>query len=326
LLDVQYGFTASLRISARELIEATLVGYAPLDSRTTYSGLRLFFVLPLIFVAADQYLRTRSSVPLSAPGNVTNRDSSLTIDKRIEVACLLIIPAIAWLGALILSRNSNVMLPRCLVMLAPLLLLALAYWVDRPRRGAMMVLNRAAMASFIVTYATSIYFLSQTTKSNARELASTVEANIRPSDLVVVTPEWIASSFNRYFGPEVEQIDYPHFGREGAIDFSRMLERLEDDAGATRTHDQISQARRAGNRVWLVADRDKALNLSLTEIRRLLTSRNYGLVATARTAQIRAQMDSLYGLPDTTYVAVGATPRYENTRAFLYTPRDKNGQ
>jgi hypothetical protein len=101
-----------------------------------------------------------------------------------------------------------------------------------------------------------------------------------------------------------------------------MLERLEDEGAAAQTREQISQARGAGNRVWLVADRDKLLKLSATDVRRLMTSGNYLLVATARTVQIRALIDSIYGAPDTTVVAGGATPRYENVRAFLYsTPR-----
>jgi hypothetical protein len=286
--------------------------------------MQLFFALPLLFIAADQYVRTRSSTRATPPGASMNRHPSSPSDKRIEIACLTIIPATAWLGAVALSRTSNVMLPRCLVMLAPLLLLGLAYWVTRPRHGAMALLNRMAMASFVLTYATSIYYISRTSKSNAREVASLVAAYTRPSDLVVITPEWIASSFNRYYSLQVEQVDYPHLGREGAIDFSRMLERLEDEGAAAQTREEISQARRAGNRVWLVADRDKLLNLSVTDLSRLMTSGNYLLVATGRTVQIRAFIDSIYGAPDTTVVAGAATPRYENIRAFLYTPREKS--
>ena len=325
LLHLQYGFAASLGTSARELLEATLVGYSPLDSRSTHSGMQLFFALPLLLITADQYLRTRSSARGGAAANAMNAQLSLKSDKRIALACLLLVPAIAWLGALILSRTSNVMLPRCLVMLAPLLLLALAYLVDYQRQGTNALLNRAVVGSIVLTFATSIYFISRTTKSNARELASTVAGQTRPSDLVVVAPEWIASSFNRYYAPGVEQIDYPHIGREGAVDFSRMLQRLEDDGAATRAQQQISEARRAGNRVWLVADRDKLLNLSQTDIRELMTSGNYLLVATARTAQIRALLDSSYGPADTTVFAQDATPRYENIRALLYAPRE-NGK
>jgi len=52
----------------------------------------------------------------------------------------------------------------------------------------------------------------------------------------------------------------------------------------------------------------------------LLASSDYGVVGFARSNQIRVELISRYGQPDTTAVATGTRARYENFRAFLFAP------
>jgi hypothetical protein len=233
---------------------------------------------------------------------------------------LLILPVVVFFVALILSPRSELVLPRCLAALAPLLLLALANWLGQPRRGLLSAVSVLTISSFLVTYVVSLSQLLPTVRSNARELAATVAERTGPTDLVVISPEWLASSFNRYYTPSVEQIDFPELKREGAVDFTNFLSRLQSEENARQAFLRLREAREQGRRVWLVIDRRKMGTDSAAGIHRLMSSDNYLLVGFARTAQLRVALDSLYGAPQMV-LAGGATPRYEFLRALLYSAR-----
>jgi len=315
---------ASIGTSVHLLLKSTILAYSPLDTIGGQSLLTLFFALPLMLMGIDQYLRTRSAARASGgPIDVSHTESSIR-ENRMAIVCLLAVPITAWIAALILSSNSNLMLRSCLVTLAPMLLLTIAYWAERPRRGAMLLITRGAIVGFLLTYAVSLYALFQTSRSSAREVASAVALQTRPTDLVILTPEWLASSFNRYYSPAVAQIDYPHLGREDGIAFTGMLERFTDEAAASRARARIRQTREESRRVWLITDRDNHFAVSPAEMRNLLESSHYGLVAIGRTDQLRAQLDTLYGSPDSSINYASLPPRYESIHAFLYTPRDKD--
>jgi hypothetical protein len=73
--------------------------------------------------------------------------------------------------------------------------------------------------------------------------------------------------------------------------------------------------------VWLIVDgRMLGADSAAHAIEMLLKSKSYGLVATARTTQLRFALDSLYGSPDTV-AAGGRASRYESLRALLYSAR-----
>jgi uncharacterized membrane protein len=322
-MELRSDFIASLATSVHLLTKATITAYSPVDPIGGRSMSTLFFALPLILLAVDQYLRARSASRAANGANQGSKIAQVAHDNRIAIVCILVVPIGSWVAALVLSSTSNLMLTQCLVTLAPLSLLALAYWVQRPRVGAMRLVTGAATFAFVLTYTVSLYELSQTSRSNARGLASAVALRTQPTDLMVIAPEWLASSFNRYFRESVEQIDYPHFGREERIGFTDMLPRFRDEAAANRARERIRQARENGRRVWLITDPDGSFPSSPVAIRRLLGSPRYGLVALGRTHELRSQLDTLYGSPESTIVAASLVPRYEEIRASLYAPRDR---
>ena len=325
LLNIFSEPIASIGTSVHLLLKSTVMAYSPLDTIGGQSLLTLFFALPLVLLAIDQDLRAREHTRAPTEASTASHNDSLARENRIATVCLITVPIAAWTAALILSSISNVMLRSCLVMLAPPLLLGIAYWVELPRRGAMLVLARAAILILILTYTVSLYSLYQTSRSNAREVASAVALQTRPTDLMVVTPEWLASSFNRYYLPAIEQIDYPHFGREEAVTFTDILDRFKDEGAASRVRTRVKQAREERRRVWLIVDRDHFLTSS-EDISRLFEPAQYGLVAIGRTDQLHAQLDTLYGSPEISINSASLPPRYENIHAFLYSPRDTAGR
>jgi hypothetical protein len=198
----------------------------------------------------------------------------------------------------------------------------MANWLGQPLAGRLLPAAAAAtIALFILTYFVSLSRILPTSRSNARELARELGNRTRPADLVVVSPEWIASSFNRYYAPAVEQIDYPRFYREGAVDFTGFLERFRSEASVARARARFREARNENRRVWLVLDARRIREQSPARLREMLSSKSYGLVAYARTVELRRELDSLYGRPDTLRVTGGYIQRYEFFTALLYSPQ-----
>ncbi|MFN2604028.1 MAG: glycosyltransferase family 39 protein [Gemmatimonadaceae bacterium] len=314
---------ASVAISLPLFLKSTVLAYSSFDSVGSFAI--LFFTLPLGLLAVDQYLRTRDEKHRATAANAGTEREPLTEENRIAIVCLVSVPVAAWIVALILSSMSNLMLQRCLVTLAPLMLLAVAYRVGGPRRGEKRLVARVTALLLLLTYALGVYELFQTSRSNAREIAPAVALQTLPTDLVIVTPEWLASSFNRYYLPSAEQIDYPHFGREEEVDFSGMLQRFTDDSAAARVRERIREAREQSRRVWLIADREDQIVRSTADMRRFLESSDYGVVAFARTSQLHAELESLYGSPDTAIYVARLWPRYEAMRALLYAPHGDHG-
>jgi len=160
----------------------------------------------------------------------------------------------------------------------------------------------------------------QTTRSNAKELALTVTANSRPSDLLIIAPEWIASSFNRYYGPNVEQIDFPEFGREGAIRFTAMRDRTVSQSALIRVKRRITEARRDERRVWLIIESAYVHEFTTEGITRALQAPGYIRPGIARANQVRAELVSQYGPPNTSFSGDSRRPQLEELQAFLFIP------
>jgi Dolichyl-phosphate-mannose-protein mannosyltransferase len=316
----QDGIAVYVTNAARDWLQATLLAYPAIDDASFGADSGWFLALPVMLLGADQFLRARRTQKIPAtPVDVPRLDIGVN-GRKTALIVLLVVPFSAWLAAVALSRRSDLLPARCLATLAPLLLLGLAWWLSRPRTGAMLYLSRAAVAALMMTYAATLYDLTQTTRSNAREFAPAIAAKTQPSDLVIVAPEWMASSFNRYYTPSAEQIDYPHLGREGAVDFSDMRRRIIDPQAFATVQQRIAEARQAGRRTWLIMDRGDVLQISPGRMIRLLNSADYAVVAITRSNQIRAELVSMYGPPDTSVMVSGPRTRYEHFRAFLFTP------
>jgi hypothetical protein len=241
--------------------------------------------------------------------------------QRAALILLLLVPVIVWAAALVLSLHSNMLLPRCLVTLAPLLLLTLAYWVDQPRTGPQRRLLLIGVVILLTTYGVGILSIADTPRSNARELARIVSENSKQSDLLIVAPGWIASSFNRYYASATEQIDFPHFGRQGAFDYAKIRDRTASDSAFGCVQQRIEEAQSAGRRVWFITERGLVHEFSPGGLERTLESPSYFDVGVARANQIRESLTARYGQPDTSIAVRSRLVPIERLRAFLFEPQ-----
>ena len=264
-------------------------------------------------------------------GSVSQPESSALEGRpavSIALRVLFIVPAAALTAATLYSPRSNLLLDRCVAILAPLLLVGIAHGIERlaatesvhhSRRS----LSSAAFGFLVVASITNVGLLLPTTRSNAREVARSLSASVMTRDLLIVAPEWYTASFNHYFAPSIEQIDYPYQGRAGMIDFSDAYGRGADTTALVRLRRMIAEAEEDNRRVWFVSDR-----------KYIRYAQNPGTdpgtgYSKLRVRDIYGALSHTMGAPDTTHFVKGRTPRYDELVAMLFVPRkftDQAGQ
>lgn len=280
-------------------------------------------VVAALAVAAARQRRDldNSSVRSGSEANHAGRDRH---ENAVIVWLLLLgVPLVAFLAALVLSVRSDLLLARCLVTLAPCLLLALSAGIAArlfsPQASGRNTLPAlAAVSILLVTYAASNYGLSLETKSNSRDLARQVQAQARSDDLIVISPAWMASGFNYYFRLPNEQICFPEQTRQEATYFNDLAARLKDPEAYRTTLERIAGAHRAGRRVWMIMLREEITDQIPPGDALPPQFSHPGSVAVFRSNQIRHHLIRLYGLPVEGAIPEDRRIAAEVLHAFLF--------
>lgn len=249
-------------------------------------------------------------------------DAEVDWDRRLALLLTIGIPLVAVIAPVVLSARTNLMQSRCLVMVAPCALLAISYGIDRlsSRRPLVTLLATCGLAGLYL--AASVVY-SRRIKSNAREIAAAVARHARSDDLLVIVPDWLASSFNYYYRLDNQQIDFPHEGREGAVPFDEYWVRMADPGAMASIRRQLVQARAQERRVWLLMERN-VIEGGVPVMDTLLQGPHpvsYGLVVPIRASQVRGLLITLYGPPDTSSVPPDRRAGNEIITAMLFEPR-----
>jgi hypothetical protein len=236
---------------------------------------------------------------------------------------LLVVTGAAILLGIVLSPRSNMLLDRCVAMLSPLVMLALSSWlIERHARSRTPMERRFVVAGgvfILVLSLLNILAISTTVRSNASEVAAEISSARRPTDLLIVAPEWFAPSFNHYFPPSLEQVDYPHEGRSGVLRFDGVRARHADTVALARLRRRISSAGDSGRRVWLVTAR-RYLRFVDNDLPRMSDQQRAKLTSVVRVQQARDALVAEFGPPDTTHFVRTAPTRYEELLPLLFSP------
>jgi hypothetical protein len=227
--------------------------------------------------------------------------------------------------AVAFSPVSNLLFEKCLASVVPLALLLFARWVDieltRPDSSPTQPLMVALIALFVVNSGFELHALSTRPRSDAREFAEIVNRQMRPTDLLIVAPEWSAASFNHYFKQTIEQVDYPNPGRSGAIDFSDVWQRAADPRALARTEALIADAHDHDRRVWAVFGPQYRERVDLRQIARAYQRHEPRPISVLRVNQLRERLEQLYGAADSSVASSRDTPIYDELHVLLYSPR-----
>lgn len=222
------------------------------------------------------------------------RRGELPLLDRLAVGLLVFAPVAAVIVAAAYSSRSNLLIPRCVLSFAPGVIVAFAWGVTAlPRdRAGTWITTGVTLALYMISIAGNLLVI----KSNAREVARAVTERARPSDLVVITPEWLASSFNYYFRADNPQVTFPHIGRQEFTSFDNLMERLGDPKAVARALQVLDAAREAGKQVWFITAREEP------EFEHLATEGSLKLLARTRSNELKQHLIAICGPPDTTSV------------------------
>lgn len=96
-------------------------------------------------------------------------------------------------------------------------------------------------------------------RSTLREVAVTVEQRAGPADVILIAPDYLATTFNIYYHGDQPQIAFPWtMGRLEEIDCVGWNERWMRAAEAVpATLDAVEEELRAGGRLWFIAAPDE---------------------------------------------------------------------
>jgi 4-amino-4-deoxy-L-arabinose transferase-like glycosyltransferase len=237
-----------------------------------------------------------------------------------------VITASALIAAIVLSTRSNLLIPRCLVTLLPVGLLLFTSWVERvwagvSRSAISAQLGTALPALMMTTWVFDIGAIVTTPTSSAREVASGVQRDVRPTDLLIIAPEWYAPSFNHYFNADADEIIFPSMTRSSPVDFAHVWDRTIDPRPLSMMQARIRTAGADGRRIWLVVSADTTL-LREEDLARAYRHKLPKPVSILRRNQIRSFLEGIYGQPRKVVVRSGRPPTQEDLRAYLYVPVD----
>lgn len=230
---------------------------------------------------------------------------------------------VALFGSILFSPVTLLFIQRCVAMLTPIFLIwavaAIASALGQRTDIPTLQLAAGALAFVLVWEGEGLVGLMPSARSNAREVAAMIQANLHRDDLLIIAPEWFPPSFNHYFVPSIEQRDYPQPRRSDLLSFTTPQRRFVDPAATRELAQLIAGARKSGRRVWFVSDRtylsfaDDILP-TLTSVERA----RYAPVQRAKDA--RDMLIHAYGPGDTSHFVHGKVLRYEELLPFLFEP------
>ncbi len=240
--------------------------------------------------------------------------------KRTTLTVAAVTPLAAMGAAVVLSARSDLLVPHCLAMLAPLLLLLVAAALDRWREAGPRGLAAVAAGALLAGYAAMLPAYLPA-RSDAREVAATVAAQATPSDLVVVTPWWLASPFTRYYTGAGERLDFPGLTEVRAVPYDDEIRRLRDPQALAEAQRRVAAAHAAGRRLWFVTSTG-ARGCADADCRaKIESSRSYTEVGELRAGQLHEAVVRLYGRPVRCETPTQVRARLESLTACLFEVR-----
>ncbi|HEY0241955.1 MAG TPA: glycosyltransferase family 39 protein, partial [Gemmatimonadaceae bacterium] len=300
------------------IVESVLTGR--LAARETVSVAALAAAILAVATATFSHRRNAGGDhhPVGATGDVRFERSRFI--RNVVLASLA--------AAMIVSPLNNLLLPRGIASVVPLLLLVVGFWsgeVLAKRATLQKTQLTVLLVSFgIVCSIFELPALIGRPRSNAREVALEINANKRPTDLLVVAPEWFAPSFDHYFPPSIEQIDYPFTGRGSLISFSNVWETRQKSNPLPGLQARLLQARADGRRVWFVSERDYLRDFRGDDLEKAFRHRVSAAYSLSDVHTIKSTLERLYG-PPKVVIEPRRNPVHDELLGYLFSPPEPAG-
>ena len=232
------------------------------------------------------------------------------------------VPLVSVAAAGALSGRTWLTPEYCLLIPAPLALLAVSRGLEvlAARRSAFLLLS--ATATLAIIYLLTWSVLANVGKSNSREFALALERNVRPADVLLVHPAFVAPSLNYYFHGANAQIDFPFLRRYDAIPYDNVAEKVAAASIMQSAVSTLQDARKKERRVWFITRCDWFVfprAIPRIWVQQGLITSDVPLLVT-RFHELRDELRALYGLPITGLIPQDRSMKREILCAELYTP------
>jgi len=227
--------------------------------------------------------------------------------------------------AFALSGSTNLLPPWCVAVLSPLALFVFARFLAWVHETGAWREAYVAGGAVLILYCLTWYRDPDDLKSNARETAIAVATRTGSGDLVIVTPEALASSFNYYFRAQNQQIDFPSMRREQVVRYDDRYLRLTSEAALGRAMARIDSARAQGRRVWFVMEAKEMADRFVRPLGAADTARGYlKPLVLKQSNQLRQHLISLYGEPTLRLMPAPRNQALELLGALLFQPTSRS--
>jgi hypothetical protein len=222
--------------------------------------------------------------------------------------------------AVVLSPWSNLVIGRVTASLLPLLILVFASWISRtlfPAHPRSSPLAAALLGFVVVAWTIALIPAVRNPRSNFRDLASVLNREKQPDDLLVLAAELYAPVFNRYFDESIEQVDFPNSARTRVVGFANLYERAADSVPLGDLRRRVIEAESSGRRLWLLSS-TRVTRPDSSELAAGVRQKNARILWRLRIAQVQELVGSAYGPPDSTFSPHATTARYDRLKLELY--------
>jgi hypothetical protein len=257
-----------------------------------------------------------------ACGRWRRRDGGANTEDALALAICVGVPLVSVAAAGALSGRTWLTPEYCLLIPAPLALLAASRGLEvlAVRRSAILLLS--ATATLAIIYLLTWSVLGNLGKSNSREFALALQRNVQPADVLLVHPAFVAPSLNYYFHGANAQIDFPFLRRYDAIPYDNVADKVAAASTMQSVVNTLQNAHRKERRVWFITRCDWfAFPRAIPRIwvQQGLVTSDVPLLVT-RFHELRDELKALYGLPITSLIPQDRSMKREILCAELYTP------
>lgn len=287
-----YPADASLAMHATELLPVTLFG-----ARYPYGQA----------VAAAMLLLVTGGILYGRRQMASKQAPAMPPTPSVLLPLLLLggVPVVTYVLAALCDIWKAMLFAHCLAIVTPCAIVVTAHllrsqpWLPvtapRGRQIAVWGATLLLLAVYIAANADVLRY----GRSNAREVARGVAVRARPDDLIVVVPDYLASSFNHYYPLPNPEICFPEPYRVAAVPFNDVEARMRDPAAIQAMVTALLQCRASGRRVWYITNRE----LITHEVREGFTLPPPGpgsqsLVVINRVNQVRRAIVEVMGRPN----------------------------
>jgi hypothetical protein len=246
-------------------------------------------------------------------------DSAATRAWLVVVSYLLLL-----LFMTIATYRAGFLAVQIIVMTAALSLVLPSIVVARLWRSGHVFWCAAALEALILTLGIDGVGWWGYAKANTQEVAKFVSAESSSTDLLILAPGSLGTSFNFDTMSRLSQLDFPFVGAVQRYPFDHHFARMVNPAALRVVQDSVAAASAAGRRIWMVMQADWVLPRLQPEVLDERKFSGLGAVDASRANLLRQRLHAQFGEPVSALYPTQRMRSAEALQAELFSSRKRH--